>query len=282
MAINDGTCESSRASVTATITNLGAPSVSTSACTASSVVLTGTNGFSSYLWSNGATTPSITVTVAGSYTLVVSDASGCTSPPSPAVAFSASFCNQPPTLVGTTVTTTVSVPVTIQVVALISDPDNNVDLTTLMVKVQPLSGATAYFNSNHELVVDYSGVAFAGTDELTIEVCDASGVCDEQVITIEVAGQINIFNAVSPNGDGKNEVFFLEYIDALPDTRSNKLTIFNRWGSVVFETTNYNNTTNVFKGIGNDGSELPPGTYYYSIEFSSGAPKRTGFISLRK
>jgi gliding motility-associated-like protein len=281
-AINDGTCESGRTPVTATISILVAPPVSTSACTASSATLTGPTGFPSYLWSNGATTPFITVTAAGSYTLVVTDGSGCTSPPSVAVVFSASFCNQPPTLVGTTATTTVSIPVTIPVVPLISDPDNNVDLTTLVVIVQPLSGAIASFNSNQELVVDYSGVTFAGTDELTIEVCDASGACAIQVIAIEVAGEIGIYNAVSPNGDGKNEIFFMEFIEALPETKNNKVTIFNRWGSVVFETTNYNNTTNVFKGIGNNGSELPPGTYYYSIEFSSGVPKRTGFLSLRK
>ena len=93
---------------------------------------------------------------------------------------------------------------------------------------------------------------------------------------------LGIFNAISPNADGKNDVFYIENIDLLPETQQNKLTLFNRWGAVVFEAVNYNNTTNTFRGQGKNGEELPSGTYFYTLEFSSGAPKRTGFISLRK
>jgi hypothetical protein len=77
-------------------------------------------------------------------------------------------------------------------------------------------------------------------------------------------------------------VFFIEYINALPDTQQNKVTILNRWGSVVFEAVNYDNTNVVFRGLSDSGTELPSGTYYYVLEFSSGAAKRTGFISLRR
>jgi hypothetical protein len=55
----------------------------TTFCSGSSVVLTASAG-SSYLWSNGATTQSITVTTAGSYTVRVTNASGCRSPASAA------------------------------------------------------------------------------------------------------------------------------------------------------------------------------------------------------
>ncbi|MCU0346123.1 MAG: gliding motility-associated C-terminal domain-containing protein [Saprospiraceae bacterium] len=46
-------------------------------CNGTSSLDAGT-GFASYLWSNGATTPSITVIAGGSYLVTVSDASGCT------------------------------------------------------------------------------------------------------------------------------------------------------------------------------------------------------------
>ena len=47
-------------------------------CTGGSVTLTSSAG-TSYLWSNGATTPGINVTTSGSYTVRVTDASGCQS-----------------------------------------------------------------------------------------------------------------------------------------------------------------------------------------------------------
>jgi len=281
-ALFDGTCESIRTPVVATIEVVGKPTIVTSNCTATGATLTGTPGFSGYSWSNGATTQVISVTLAGSYTLTVTSAGGCPSPLSDPVTFTSAFCNQPPVIQPTTVTTTIQGSVTINISSLASDLDNNIDMTTLQVVVQPLSGAVASVNANFEIVVDYSAVSFAGTDELTIQVCDVSGACVQQVITIEVAGDITVYNAISPNGDGKNDVFFIQYIDALPETQQNKVTILNRWGSVVFETTNYNNTSNVFRGLSNNGAELPSGTYYYVLEFSSGATKRTGFISLRR
>ncbi|MNJ85413.1 C protein alpha-antigen precursor [compost metagenome] len=54
------------------------PSGSTAICTGGSVTLTSSTG-TSYLWSNGATTQSINVTTAGSYTVQVTDANGCQS-----------------------------------------------------------------------------------------------------------------------------------------------------------------------------------------------------------
>jgi hypothetical protein len=60
------------ANPTATIT----PSGPTTFCTGGSVTLTASAG-SSYLWSNGATTSSINVTQAGSYTVTVTNANGC-------------------------------------------------------------------------------------------------------------------------------------------------------------------------------------------------------------
>ncbi len=163
-------------------------------------------------------------------------------------------------------------------VTVISDP---IDLASIKVIAQPISGATATVSAG-VLEVNYAGVSFAGTDRLTIEACDLAAHCAQREFTIEVVGDITVYNAVSPNGDGKNDTFTVQYIESLPETQKNKLTIFNRWGTVVYEALDYNNSSNVFKGQSNSGDELAPGTYFYTIEFSSGAPKRTGFISLRR
>ncbi len=64
-----------------------APTITTSGtttfCEGSSVTLTSSNG-SAYLWSNGETTASIDVVDDGNYTVIITDADGCTSPASTA------------------------------------------------------------------------------------------------------------------------------------------------------------------------------------------------------
>ena len=68
-------------------------------------------------------------------------------------------------------------------------------------------------------------------------------------------------NTMTPNGDGANDVFYIENIDTFPN---NYLTIYNRWGNVVFETRSYNND---WEGTYN-GQPLPVGTYYYYMELN--------------
>lgn len=85
-AANSAGCISSKTPVTVTIAPLVQPTIvapDTHLCqTGDQVVLSGPAGMSGYNWSTGATTPTITVNTAGTYTLTVSNASGCTSPAS--------------------------------------------------------------------------------------------------------------------------------------------------------------------------------------------------------
>lgn len=59
------------------------PSGSTIFCMGNNVSLSANAGMISYLWSNGATTPSITVTTSGSYTVTVTDSYGCSATSDP-------------------------------------------------------------------------------------------------------------------------------------------------------------------------------------------------------
>jgi hypothetical protein len=65
-----------------------APTISASGpttfCVGESVTLTASGGYTSYLWSNGATTPSITVNSSANYSVQGTNASGCQSPASAA------------------------------------------------------------------------------------------------------------------------------------------------------------------------------------------------------
>lgn len=52
-------------------------------------------------------------------------------------------------------------------------------------------------------------------------------------------------------------------------------------GVAVWKGINYNNDTVVFKGLTNNGNELPSGTYFYKIEVGN-SPVRTGYIILKR
>ncbi|MGB5646067.1 MAG: PKD domain-containing protein [Muriicola sp.] len=68
-------------------------------------------------------------------------------------------------------------------------------------------------------------------------------------------------NTMTPNDDGANDVFYIENIETFPN---NYLTIYNRWGNIVYESRGY---TNDWHGTYN-GKPLPVGTYYYYIQLN--------------
>ena len=79
-ATNAAGCSGTSAATTVTVNPNPIASVSaggpTTFCQGGSVVLTASGG-STYLWSNGATTPSITVSSSGNYSVIATNASGC-------------------------------------------------------------------------------------------------------------------------------------------------------------------------------------------------------------
>jgi gliding motility-associated-like protein len=152
-------------------------------------------------------------------------------------------------------------------------------VNSLTVTKQPSSGAEATI-ANGVLTINYNGIAFSGSDQLTIQACDTNGNCATQVFAITVAGDIVVYNGLSPNG--KNPAFIIEYIDVLPETKNNSVYIFDRWENQVWQGNNYNNTSVVFTGVSDGGSDLPSGVYFYKINFASGRKTVTGFISLRR
>ena len=93
--------------------------------------------------------------------------------------------------------------------------------------------------------------------------------------------EINVFNAMSPNPDDSANPFFkIQYIESV--SPENKVTIYNRWGDVVYEVRDYNNqlSDKRFEGVSNKGKELPTGTYYYKIEITG--KTFTGYLSLKR
>jgi gliding motility-associated-like protein len=296
VAIQNGTCESLRTAVVAQVDPLPLPPVTTSAssCGPSTVITLSATGGSNgqYRWYSVATggtamagevnstftTPLLSTTT--SYYVTINNGT-CESLRTPAIA-TIIICtpNQPPNIETSTVTTYVAGIATIDLSTLISDPDNNLDLTSLQIITQPVSGALASI-TNNILRVNYAGITFVGTDILFIEICDLSGDCAQQSFTIEVEGDIIIYNGISPNSDDKNSIFLIENIELLPETQKNIVSIYNRWGDLIFEIENYNNVDRVFKGLNQNGNELPSGTYFYKIEFENRSTV-TGYLALKR
>lgn len=289
VAINNGTCEGERSEVQAVINAIPDPPLinvdgSTNICIGDNITLSGPSGFSTYQWSTGDYTQAITVTDAGDYTLQVIDNNGCMSEASDVVSVTTEDCNNnlPPAIAPEETTTEIGGVAMFSLLDLLTDPDDNIDLSSLEVIEQPHSGALAIIDVNYNLIVDYTGVSFSGTDKLSIRVCDFSGSCTAEEFTIEVTGDVVVYNAISPNGDGKNDYLLILYIDVFEETKKNRVSIYNRWGTEVFQVNNYDNVTNVFYGLSKNGKELPTGTYFYKIEFASGKEGKTGYISLRR
>ena len=85
---------------------------------------------------------------------------------------------------------------------------------------------------------------------------------------------------ISPNGDGKNDKLIIPGILSTKNT----LTIFNRWGEIVFETKDYKNNwggegTNAF--ILKDGL-LPDGVYYYIVDFYGVKPAISTYLFINR
>jgi gliding motility-associated-like protein len=221
-------------------------------------------GFSGYAWSTGETTQQIQIVADGVYTVRVTDSNGCASVNSETTAIVTSIPSQPE----------------VTVEGALNCPDEN-SPTVLRAP----AGYSAYRWSGGETTPDIE-VAVAGT--YTVQVIDdnacASVASAEVIVTKESCdNQVLVYDAISPgNKDDLNDHLFIKNIDKLPETQQNHLKIYNRWGDVVFEASNYDNVNNTFVGETNDGKELAGGTYFYVLEFKSRRKKMSGYVTLRR
>jgi len=120
-----------------------------------------------------------------------------------------------------------------------------------------------------------------GTTEITWTVVDGNLNKKECKFAVRVFSEVKVFEAFSPNGDGKNDLFYISGLAALP---LNSLTIYNRWGVKVYEQAPYDNSWDgkSNEGVSIGGSDLPAGTYYYILETGEGDDYIKGFIHLER
>ena len=112
---------------------------------------------------------------------------------------------------------------------------------------------------------------------------DSYGCSDTARVAIRINNVTNelstlIPNAISPNGDGKNDVWKLEFLSLLYPNA--EVDIFTRWGENIFHSEGY---TTPWDGMYN-GNKLAVGTYYYVIKLNDSTnsdPLKGGILLIR-
>ena len=99
---------------------------------------------------------------------------------------------------------------------------------------------------------------------------------------------IEVFNVVTPNGDGVHDVLTIRGLENFPN---NTIKIYNRWGVQVYMTRAYDSQGNVFDGTSQGRvtvdaeNKLPVGTYFYILDFedNNGSMKTlSGYLYLNR
>jgi gliding motility-associated-like protein len=210
----------------------------------------------SYSWNTTPVQTGATATglAAGTYTVTVTDADGCTTSGTVTIA-------EPEAIVLTVAVTDASCP---------NEANGTINLT--------ISGGTAPYTviwDDGTMDEDRTSIP-DGT--YTVIVTDANGCTGNTTVTVGIIGIdcLEIPTVFTPNGDGKNDVWRLINIELYPDA---ELLVFNRWGRRVYQTKNI--ATNPWDGKFR-GRVLPTDSYHYVLHLNDGTLPRTGVVTILK
>ena len=120
-------------------------------------------------------------------------------------------------------------------------------------------------SASHQVVFIHNQFT-CGTGVFQYLACNISK-CDTGVVTVNVTCPDSIFlpQGFSPNGDGKNDLLVFRGLEYFTGATLN---VFNRYGTSVFQSTDYLNNWD-----GTDGDShhpLPDGTYFYVLKLPDG------------
>ena len=163
----------------------------------------------------------------------------------------------------------------------------NYTITSLVNSSQQISGSGTITSQNEVLFENLS--AFPnGNIELVVILTDAVGNESaperDEILKVSGANAQRIPEGFSPNGDGVNDTWIIPGIEQYPN---NKVSVFNRYGKVVWEINGYDNGGRAWNGEVREksimGSNSTDGTYYYVIDYGANqTPVKSGYVILKK
>ncbi len=226
--------------------------IDTSFCGGTAVVLdgSGSTGATSYLWQDGdgntvGTTAIVTLTglASGTYTFTLTVTDG-------------------PCSAADQVTVTVLAP---------PIADAGQDQTIFIQDVATLGGdpsgppGSVFTWMPDSLVNDPSlpnPIADPGQSQwFVLTVISPNGCTDIDSVFITVVPDVVIPSGFTPNSDGWNDEWIIDFIDLFPDC---EVEIYSRWGELLFQSDGY---AEPWDGTYN-GGEVPIGTYYYVVKLN--------------
>lgn len=232
-------------------------------CEGDTIQLTSSTQANNYQWfSNGVAIPSgnddnLAVSDSAQYILVITDAFGCSISDTvlvdPAELPTAAFVTNPPT-----------------------GAVEDIDISFIDQSVPgtfPLTNWSWSFEDGIPFNVSTdqnpSNIQFdnPGSPTVTLIITDSIGCQDTITIDIPVLPKF-VPNVFTPDGNNLNDFLVITQAEVLDNC---KLWVFNRWGTVVYKTENYQNDW--------DGGNNSEGTYFYILEQPNG-DRYTGNITI--
>jgi gliding motility-associated-like protein len=226
----------------------------TTLCVGSSLTLDARLNYSSYQWSNGDKGKTTVVNSEGLYKLTVTDDNGCPAFDSLYV----SLAQNPVVRLG-------------------------VDTTLCWTETAMLDAGDGasylWYNGSRSRVLTLEAVL--APIEIWVQVTNESGCAGKDTLLLNPCDYANfekIPNTFTPNGDGKNDTWYIPWLYRL--NTQVKIDIYDRWGQLVYH------SDNGLPAAGWDGNrsgkKLPMDSYYYIIDLgNSSAPIRGSVTIIR-
>lgn len=143
----------------------------------------------------------------------------------------------------------------------------------LIDEIQPDESVTLIINAN---VISSSDLLNTATLISTNEI-DRDDTNDSSSASVSLNNCLTISEGISPNNDGYNDTLMIPCIE---DYDTNVLKIYNRYGTLIYEMSNYNNSWNGIpnKGLLNSNKKVPVGTYFYVLEIDASIEPKVGWV----
>ena len=160
---------------------------------------------------------------------------------------------------------------------LVSFMDQSVDASGWLWDFGDLNSSTNISNLQNPM----HSFSDTGKYLVTLHLMSDHGCSDSisKLVTVKDIFAFYIPTAFSPNGDGLNDKFFMQGVNI--DIKGFEMFIYDRWGSVLYHTTNINDKWNGKKD--NEGVTMPADTYVYRVlvkDKHGSYYKKVGFFML--